>query len=381
MKVMYFVQSLASCGGVERILTDKANYLSLKDGYEVFIVSCSQSSGKDNAFPLSEKVRQICLSIPYHLPYKYRYPWRLWVKWRVSRRLARSFAAVVKEQDPDVLVGMSHFSADMVCSVDCRAKKVIESHEARPFTLSGLAEHRNFVSSAYMRIYRQLYFRRIERKADVVVVQTQGDAEEWRRARRVEVIPNFTSSPVRQKADMSAKRIIAVGRMSWEKGYDRLIEAWSLVEPSRPAWELVIFGQGDLEGSVRDAIGRHGLKNVKIFPFSRNIDEKYAQSSICVLTSHYEGFGLVLVEAFSHGVPCVAFDCPYGPAGIIEDGRNGYLVENGNVRSFAEALGRLMDDEDLRSRFSSAAQERALAFGAETIMGKWMDLFSSLSAT
>lgn len=379
MKIMYVVESLASLGGVERVITEKANYLSSDEGYEVYVVSCTQASCKDNSFPLSDKVRQRCLSVPYHLQYRYRYPWRLWVKWCVNRQLSRSLAAVVRDVDPDVLVGVSHFHAETVSSIRCRAKKVIESHEARPFTMSGLAEHRNVIASAYMRMYRKMYFHAIESRADAVVTLTCGDAHEWRRAKRVEVIPNFTKPVERQRADMSAKRVIAVGRMSWEKGYDRLIEAWALVEQSHPGWKLDIYGQGEMEEAVRGTVARHGLKNVTINPFTPQIEEEYAKSSVCVLTSHYEGFGLVLAEAFGHGVPCVAFDCPFGPASIIEDGRNGYLIEDGNVKGFAECLSRVMEDEELRKRLSDSALQRAQAFSASVVMEKWKALFRSLT--
>lgn len=381
MKILYVVGSLVPCGGVERILSDKASYLSQREGYEVTIVACTQSPGQANAFCLADSVRQVNLSIPYNKQYRYRYPWRLWVKWQLNRMLRRELTLVVRRVNPDVIVGLSHFHADVVCSIKCRARKVIESHEARPFTLSGLAEHRNFFSAVYMRHFRRVYFSVIERKADVVVALTEGDAGEWRKARRVEVIPNFTPLSDCQRADMSAKRVIAVGRMSWEKGFDRMINIWAKVEEGHPGWQLVIFGQGDLEEKIKADIARLGLKNAKIVPFNSEIGNEYARSSLCLLTSHYEGFGLVLVEAFCHGIPCVAFDCPFGPASIIENGRNGYLIKNGDVKDFALKLGQLMEDDGLRHQFSDAALERARMFSSTVVMEKWTELLDSLVIT
>ena len=122
------------------------------------------------------------------------------------------------------------------------------------------------------------------------------------------------------------------------------------------------------------------IKNLTIHNFTQNISQEYAKSSICVVTSFFEGFSLVLLEAMKHGLPCVAFDCPFGPRNIINDASNGFLVNDGDTKLFAERLCRLIEDEELRKQFSKAAIERSLLFDHDSIMNKWKILFEQLNS-
>lgn len=218
MRIAYVIDSLASKGGAERILTDKMNYMAKRWGWEVHVITCYQEPSRSpNVYELSELVRQTNLQIPYHSQYRYGYPRRLLVKWRIYRTLCRQLAATVQQIDPDVLVALGYFQADVVMGIKCRAMKVVESHEARIFTMSDCGLSRSWLSRLYMRYYKQCYFRVVERKADVVVTLTNGDAREWRKARRVEVIPNFTVMKVGglELSPTPPKRVIAVGRLEW----------------------------------------------------------------------------------------------------------------------------------------------------------------------
>jgi glycosyltransferase involved in cell wall biosynthesis len=231
-----------------------------------------------------------------------------------------------------------------------------------------------------MKLYRQFYFWTIERHADVVVSLTTGDANEWRKARRVEVIPNFSLMPIEEYSNCDAKRVIAAGRLSWEKGYDRLLAVWEKVSCYFPDWELVVFGNGNLQESLENVIKSKNIQNITILPPVKTISHEYANSSICVLTSYYEGFALVLLEALRHGVPCIAFDCKFGPRSIIEDGNCGYLVENGDIEQFADKLCSLMENDNRRMQFSLMAVEHARSFDVYGTMIKWKTLFEELTA-
>lgn len=380
MRIAYFLETLASMGGVERMLTDKANYMSNIFGYEVYIITCTQNPAQKNAFTLSDKVKTIQLGIPYYSQYRYSYPKRLWVKWKLERQIKKRLTNTVRQFNIDVLIGVGHFKAALVCSIQCRAKRIIESHEARPFTLSGLSQYRNALSSAYMRIYRKNYFRIIEQKADIVVSLTEGDANEWKKARRVEVIPNFSSMKINQLSNCKNKRIIAAGRLSWEKGYSRLIDIWEIVEGKHPDWHLDIFGDGDLRFSLEAEIEKRKLLNITIRQPVKDITKEYADSSICVMTSYYEGFSLVLIEALRHSVPCVAFDCPFGPKSIIDDGRCGFLIQDNNISLYAEKVCKLIEDDGLRQQFSKNCLEQAKKFEMSVVMEKWNALLEQLTA-
>ena len=378
MTIVYVMESLVPKGGTERIISEKANYLAEQYKYNVYIITCTQQQDQQNAFQLSSSVHQIKLAIPYYSQYCYEYPKRFFVKLSINKKLKEAIIEAVQQINPDILIGIGHYKADLISSIKCRAKKIIECHEARFFTQSGMANHQNVLSKLFTKFYRKLYFRTIERKADVIVTLTEGDKLLWNKAKRIEVIPNFSNIQVSQISSCHSKRVIAVGRLSWEKGYDRLIDIWELVSRKSPDWQLDIFGEGELEKNLSYKIAKKHINNITIHPTTNNISYEFSKSSICVMTSYYEGFALVLLEALKHGVPCVAYDCPFGPASIIEDNRCGYLIDNGNINVFAKKLCTLMNDENARKNFSKESIKRSKDFAIDTIMGKWINLFESL---
>ena len=372
------MESLVPKGGTERIISEKANYLAEQYKYNVYIITCTQQQDQPNAFQLSSSVHQIKLAIPYYSQYCYKYPKRFFVKLSINKKLKEAILEAVQQINPDILIGIGHYKADLISSIKCCAIKIIECHEARFFTQSGMANHQNVLSKLFTKFYRKLYFRTIERKADVIVTLTEGDKLLWNKAKRIEVIPNFSNIQVSQISSCHSKRVIAVGRLSWEKGYDRLIDIWELVSRKSPDWQLDIFGEGELEKNLSYKIAKKHINNITIHPTTNNISYEFSKSSICVMTSYYEGFALVLLEALKHGVPCVAYDCPFGPASIIEDNRCGYLIDNGNINVFAKKLCTLMNDENARKKFSKESIKRSKDFAIDTIMGKWINLFESL---
>ena len=378
MKIAYGYSTLAKTGGKERMITEKANYLSERYGYDVTIITCFQRANEENCFPLSKMINQINLEIPFFSQYKYKYPKRLWVKWQMNRLLRKSINKAVKQVEPDVLIGVSRFQANYISTLKCRAKKVIECHESRYNTIFDATDNRSVIKRFFMKIYRYTYFRTVERHADTVVTLTEGDGRLWKRARHLEVIPNFSTIQVSSYSDCTAKRVIAVGRLAWEKGFERLIEAWSIVSARHAVWRLDIFGQGKMHDTLQSLIKICHARNVIIHDPTTDISLEYAASSICAVTSRYEGFSLVLIEAMKHGVPCVAFDCPFGPKSIINNGYDGFLVKDGETRLFAERLCRLIEEEDLRKQFSKRAIEKASTFDVNIIMDKWKDLFEFL---
>ncbi len=380
MKVVYVIDSLASKGGAERILSDKMNYMTTHYGYEVFVITCYQDQQKmHNAYFLEDSVKQINLNIPYYSQYNYGYPKRLWIKWSLYRRLICELTVTIQDLDPDVLIGLGYFMADVVCAVKCRAAKIVESHEARIFTMSDCGLNRSFLSRAYMKFYRKQYFRRVESHADVVVTLTTGDAKEWYRAKRVEVIPNFTVLPVVKLSTCENKQVLAVGRLEWQKGFDCLIEVWAIVSRKHPDWQLTILGSGTHEESLKQQICSLKLNNIAIRPFTPAINKYYSESSVFALSSRFEGFGLVLLEAMQNGLPCVAFDCPYGPGDIVADNRTGYVVHNGDIELFADRLCRLIEDDRLRKSFGNASVDRAKAYAVDVVMSKWKSLIEGIS--
>jgi len=382
MRIAYIVGTLAYNGGAERIVTEKMNYLSTVPKYSIYAITLYQIYDKQpNTYDLSPKVTQVNLQIPAYLQYKHKYPKRLWLKWKYYKQLRQELTKVVNEIKPDILIGVGFNSADIVCLQKCNAAKIIESHEARMFTMSN-AQHtqRSFVTKALGHLYRKWYLHIIEKYADAIVTLTENDAIEWKKARYVEVIPNFSSMHISSISNCANKKIIAVGRFEWQKGYDMLLQIWENVINRHPDWEINIYGDGNLRDNIEKEVLQKGLRSIYIHPFTKEISKEYAKSSIYILSSRFEGFPLTILEAMRHGLPCISFDCPFGPANLIENDKTGYLIENGNKFSFADKLSNLMENSQVRKEFSKAALDRAKLFEKETIMQNWIKLFESLKS-
>ena len=378
MKIAYVFSTLAKTGGTERMIAEKANYLAERFSYDVTIINCFQRDDEANRFPVSEKVKQINIGIPYYSQYKYKYPKRLWIKRQLNNQVRKSISHYVRLVDPDILIGISFFNANLVSSVRCRAKIIIESHEARLLTMSSYNGKHSFLTRLYLKVFKYFYFRTTERNADVVVTLTEDDKKLWKRTKHIEVIPNFSAMPISNFTSCTSQRIIAVGRLEWEKGYVRLIEIWRIVSARHPDWHLDVFGEGSMHDTLEALIDSHNVKNFTLHKATSDISQEYANSSICVVTSYFESFSLVLLEALRHGVPCVAFDCPFGPRNIINDAYDGFLVVNDSTRLFAERICRLIEDEELRKQFSERAIEKAKAFDVDVIMNKCAVLYQQL---
>ena len=142
-------------GGTEKILTEKANYLSDNFGYDITIITCTQPNEQPNAFPLSKTVRQINLSIPYYRQYRYRYPKRLWVKQELNKQLKKAITESILQLNPDITICTAGFKADIINTIGCRAKKITECHEARYFVMADLDRRRTWFSRLYMNLYKR----------------------------------------------------------------------------------------------------------------------------------------------------------------------------------------------------------------------------------
>ena len=196
------------------------------------------------------------------------------------------------------------------------------------------------------------------------------------------MIPNAAVTTDTFQSHCLVHRVIAVGRLDYQKGFDRLIEAWSIVknDSEYSDWRLDIFGQGEWKEMLERMIREKGLiECAHINQPTNEIGEEYSHSSLIVMTSHFEGFGMVLVEAMLHGVPAIAFDCKCGPKDIIDDGKNGLLVPEGDVPALAEAMKRLMSDESLRRKMGTEALRIKEKYSEEAVMGRWIRLFEKLA--
>ena len=216
----------------------------------------------------------------------------------------------------------------------------------------------------------------------MLIALTDHDASCWRQQNvsNVHVVPN----PVTYYADginnkkKERGRIIAVGRLASQKRFDRLIEAFSLLSGKYPEWYIDIFGEGELRGTLENLIKTKGLVGrINILNFVQDIYTEYMKSQFLVLSSDYEGFGLVITEAMACGVPVVSTDCPFGPSDIIDDGKTGLLAKM-EVEDLAQKMEWMISHEMERRMMGEDAYKKAAQYRKEVVMPRWEKLYKNL---
>ncbi|MEA2249643.1 MAG: hypothetical protein QOH46_4172 [Solirubrobacteraceae bacterium] len=257
------------------------------------------------------------------------------------------------------------------------AFNVLAARIAGPGLLVIGQEHLNFTAHrpALARDCRRHY-----PKLAALTVLTEEDRDDYAgMAPVVECIPNATPAPHARRATLDAKVVVAAGRLTKQKGFDQLIAAFAAVARERPDWQLRIYGSGPERPALRRLIVEHGLwDSVFLMGRARDLGKQLVKASIFALPSRWEGFGLVLVEAMSHGLPVVAFDCPRGPSEIITPGEDGLLVPDGDVVGFGSALLELVNGDERRRRMGGAATTSAGRFAIEPFAERWEALLDRL---
>lgn len=373
MKILYCIPALYNSGGMERILSEKANWL-VRHGYEVDIVTTEQG-GRSPFFSLSPKIRLIHLDIDFNSHVDANPLKKLYQHYAKLRRYKYKLQRLVRENGYDVVISLCGKEIEFIASLDIKSRKIAELHFSQNFKTQFMdSRHRSRLHRLAGRFLTQSFVKSTK-KLDALVVLTKEDEQQWLQTNsNVRQIYNFTPSQKSPKEnyESTTNRCIAVGRLDEQKGFDLLIPAWELVAKKRPDWFLDIYGVGKWDDMLRDEIAARGIKGkVRLRGQSLHIDDELRQSDIFVLSSRYEGFPMVLLEAVASGLTIVSFDCQTGPKEIVEDGINGLLVENGNIEALAEAVLKLIDNQDLRAAFGRKSIDVGQKFDKENIMAQW----------
>jgi len=376
MKLVYCIHSIYNPGGMERVLWNKVVYWTRHTDWEVVIVTTDQHD-RPPFYPFPEQVRRIDLGINYSED-NTKSPLGKIAGYLRRRRLhKRRLTELLMRERADVVVSLYPSESSFIPDIRDGSRKVLELHYCKFFRLQ---YGRKGLLGAIDR-WRTRQDERIVRRFDKFVVLTHEDQGYWGALPNLEVIPNAAMHLTDRFADGSARRVIAVGRLDYQKGFDRLIRGWDLVQRSGrfADWRLDIFGQGEWHDMLQGMIDERGLAaTTHLCRPTTQIGDEYARSSLHVMTSHYEGFGMVIVEAMACGLPSVAFDCKCGPKDIIRPGENGLLVRDGDEEGLAQALMTLMEDDALRKRMSQRAREVVKEYSEEAVMARWMRLFTSI---
>ena len=374
-RIVYCTPALYFAGGMERVLTMKANYFAEHFGYDVTII-LTDGKEKPIFYPLSDKVKVINLNIGFEELWACSFLKKIFFYLKKQYLYKKLLNRELMRIRPDITVSMLRREINFINDIQDGSKKIGEIHINR-------ANFRNFEgNNALKNLFSKFWMNSLLSKLqrlDRFVVLTEKDKEAWVELKIVCVIPNPLSFTSTRRSTLSEKRIIAVGRYCHEKGYDLLLKAWVIVQNRTTDWRLEIFGEGD-RTQYEEMVDTLNLDRHRCILNGRSskIQDEFLNSSLSVCSSKFEGFGLVITEAMACGLPVVSFDCPWGPRAIISDGEDGMLVENGNVDKLAEALVLMIQNPKQRKAMADKAIENVQRFSIDQIAGQWKSLFESL---
>lgn len=360
MKILYITPDITDSGGISRVISLKANYLISYFDYEVSILSVNDSS--PNCF----------------------YDFNPAIKWFTIKKSKNCFFfrnyirfinKTISEENPEVII---------ICDavlwlfipwfLKTKTTVIFESHFSTAFQKD---KFNCFYSKLRKKII--LFWRnKTLKKFSYLVFVSKQASEEWELC-NTKIIPNPLPFVIENKAALTNKKAMAVCINPYVKGLDRLLLVWSKIMEIHSDWVLDIYGNWAVNSEYLQLAQDLKLaKSVNFLPPTSDIKSSYNQCSIFLMTSRSEAFPMVLLEAMTSGVPCIAYDCPSGPRAIIEHKNNGFLIENGNSDSFVQKLELLIENENLRLQMGLNAHESVKKYEIEGVMKQWDNLFKDL---
>ncbi|MFF1451097.1 glycosyltransferase family 4 protein [Streptomyces sp. NPDC058274] len=388
-RVRYLLLHAYGRGGTIRTVMNQANSLAAA-GWQVELVSAVRRRD-DLQFPLDPRVRVstvVDLREEAHTPATGLVGrWREWHRGRLLDRPARHIPAgefgyrYFNQYVERRLIAYLRTLTDGVLVTTRPALNFLAAGHATGGVVRVAQEHMNHGT------HRRDVQRRIRETYphfDTVAVLTERDREEYARllpGTRVVRIPNAVHSLDQVPSRHQSKIAVAAGRLFPQKGFDLLIPAWAKLVETHPDWQLRIYGSGEKKTELRALVEEHHLYNhVFLMGHTDRLDDELAKASFYVLSSRFEGLPMVMIEAMSHSLPVVSFDCPTGPADVLTHGVDGLLVPPEDPDALADAMSRLMADRRLRADMGVAAVLTASSYGPDAVHPRWEALFRELHA-
>lgn len=379
MKILYLTPFIFNSGGTERVLSMKVNYLVHEVGYEVVIVTTDQKK-RTNHFMFDQGIRHYDLDINYEDDLKSSLIIRILQHYRKNELYKRRLRKIIDIEKPDICISLFGKEIDFLAKMHLECKIVAELHFSmryREYYLT--SRHSSWLWKKIGELRTRQLIQAIK-KYDKLVVLTKEDKEEWEK-HLSNVVQCYNPLPYfpDKISSLDYKNIITVGRLDFQKNYQSLITAWEMVHQKHSDWTLNLWGDGELKDELVFLVDKKGLSSsFKFCGVTNKIDDEYMKSSIYVMSSKYEGFPMVLLEASSFGLPLVSYACKCGPKDIIENGVNGYLIEQDYEKELANAICKLIENDSLRQKMGRKSKEISMNFTQDSILKFWPTFFREL---
>ena len=370
MKLIYCHADVYNPGGMERVLLNKLRGW-VERGYETMLVTTDQH-GRPPFYEFPPEVRMVDLGINYKDDNDKNPIAKTLGYLRRRKKHREALTELLMRERPDIVVSLFPSESSFIPDIQDGSLKMLELHFNKQFRLQ---YNRKGLLGLADRI-RTKQDEKLVRKFDNFIVLTRQDAEMWGNLPNLSVMPNAAVTMPHVEHKPGNHRVIAVGRLDYQKGFDRLLDAWALIPAElRKFWHLDIFGQGEWEEKLKQQIVTLGIsESAAVNEPTDKIFDEYAASDFLVMTSHYEGFPMVMIEAMACGVPTVCFDFLCGPRDIIANGINGIVVPEGDLQALATAMQQLMERPEQLQHLSDQAKRISEEYSQEVIMKRW-DLF------
>lgn len=376
LKIVYITPALYMAGGVERVLTLKANYFAETFDYDITII-LTEGKSKPLFYPLSNKINVINLNIGFEELWTCSFIQKVFIYLKKQRQFKKALTAELMRLRPDITISLLRREINFITGIRDGSRKIGELHVNRANYRNFEANDSNFFKNLFAKFWMRNLVSKLK-KLDRFIVLTEEDKSAWPELHNICVIPDPLSFIPTQYSLLTGKRIIAVGRYVYQKGFDLLLQAWAKIEKHYPEWELVVFGDGNRE-PYEQQMKELGIDSNRchLNGSTADIQKEYVNSSVFAFSSRFEGFGMVLIEAMACGLPVVSFACPCGPKDIVKDGEDGLLVENGNIDAFALGLSQLMQNFSLCQSMATAGKVNVQRFYMKQIAKRWKEVFES----
>ena len=375
--IVFCTPALYSAGGVERVVVEKANYFAEILNYNLTII-VTEGRGNLCFFPISDKVKIINYELNFEELWYLPFWKKIFVYFRKQYQFKKRLKADLVKYRPDFTISTLRREINFLTRINDGSMKIGELHVNRDNYRSINENHSNVIKRMFVRLWKKNLLRNLKR-LDKMVVLTDNALNDWPELDNVVKIPDALPFKIDNKSELSAKRVLSIGRYAYDKGNDLLLQAWAIVEKHMQDWSLVVYGNGNNE-PYQKQMTELGVDEQRCHLFGpvTDVKKEYLSSSVFVLPSRFEGFGLVIIEAMACGVPVVAFDCENGPRSIITDGENGFLIPPFDISLFAERVMLLMRDKELRCRMGANAQKAAAQYEIDGVGQQWKQLFEEL---